>query len=224
MPVIKSGPIVRRGPSHRTARIELSNGQHALIEARDSFRVRRYRWYATKLKKNHSQYAQAEIRGKRVYMQHLILKPKPPLVVDHIDGNGLNNSRTNLRYSTKSQDQYNRPGWIRRNTFKGIFKARYRKWECRISVAGEQFYLWTGRPKIHVARLYDYYARKYQGKFAYTNFKSQPKRWREFGEAHERQFALKDPERLTRLARASLDQRLGLPKTPEVMCELKGEN
>jgi hypothetical protein len=53
--------------------------------------------------------ARGRLSGKiiTVYMHRLILKPKQGFVVDHIDGNGLNNRRSNLRICTPAQNRLN---------------------------------------------------------------------------------------------------------------------
>lgn len=71
--------------------------------------VSKFKWYACRRRGSFTRYAQAAviIDGKRtmIYLHRLLLDPKPGEVVDHIDGNALNNSRANLRVVSHSENQ-----------------------------------------------------------------------------------------------------------------------
>lgn len=93
-------------------------------------------------------YAQATTRKQKkdqinIYM-HQILMPKiDGFVIDHIDGNGLNNSFVNLRYATLSQNSMNQK--IRSDNssgHKGVCWVKSKnKWLAKISVNGKQMNL-----------------------------------------------------------------------------------
>lgn len=55
-----------------------------------------------------TQYVQGRLNKGRVYLHRLLLSPPAGMVVDHIDGNGLNNSRANLRIVTQQQNLWNK--------------------------------------------------------------------------------------------------------------------
>lgn len=55
----------------------------------------------------HRRYVYAWNGSKTVYMHSLILPKKAGYVIDHIDGDGLNNRRSNLRYVTTAQNSAN---------------------------------------------------------------------------------------------------------------------
>lgn len=90
--------------------------------------------------KRHTAYASRwveKIKGKDRYewLHHFILtKPQRGLVVDHIDGNGLNNQKSNLRICTPQENMANQR--IRVNNTSGCrgvhFCRREEKWVCRI--------------------------------------------------------------------------------------------
>ena len=66
------------------------------------------------------------------------------LVCDHINGNGLDNRKANLRPATISQDLCNRPKRKAntRSKYKGLeWDKASRKWKARIQFEGRKFYL-----------------------------------------------------------------------------------
>lgn len=90
--------------------IPLSNGLEAVIDAEDVALLSKHQWQAHKNGNTH--YARrTEGRGahkKTIIMHRVILKPKAGMQVDHINGNGLDNRKANLRPATRSQNMHNR--------------------------------------------------------------------------------------------------------------------
>jgi predicted Zn-ribbon and HTH transcriptional regulator len=92
--------------------------------------------------------------------------------VDHVDGNGLNNRRSNLRPATKSQNGANarkNPGKTSR--YKGVFWDRERSaWQAKIMVNRKALSLGRFASEEDAALAYDLAAREAFGEFALTNF------------------------------------------------------
>ena len=86
-------------------KIPLTQGKFAIIDEDDFFIVSPYRWWA-KLKGS-KWYAETKIQGKNVSMHRLLLN-FPEVLVDHWDGDGLNNTRQNLRKATHQQNGFNK--------------------------------------------------------------------------------------------------------------------
>ena len=74
-----------------------------------------------------------EIIASKVFMHRMIMNAPDGMSVDHIDGNGLNNQRANLRLVSRGQ---NRSNSIKRreaaSTFKGV-TPKDMKWGAQIS-------------------------------------------------------------------------------------------
>ena len=126
--------------------IPLSRGLVALIDDEDYDLVNTYRWFARP--GGSTFYGIANLTQARngnshrnLTLHRLILGLPPRLpYVDHIDGNGLNNQKSNLRICTAAQNQYNR--LLQKNNtsgFKGVswFPAS-KKWRCRIGVGAKK--------------------------------------------------------------------------------------
>jgi hypothetical protein len=90
-------------------------------------------------------------------------------IVDHIDGDKLNNSRSNLRFCTKSQNAANSKKSGTMAPYKGIYRHKY-GWCAKIKADGKGMYLGFRKCPKEAALLYDAAARLYFGEFAKTNF------------------------------------------------------
>jgi hypothetical protein len=103
-------------------------------------------------------------------MHRLILRVDANTQVDHRDGNGLNNTRGNLRPATHAQNQHNsRLRKDNQSGFKGVHRQGNR-WVARIRVDGEQKHLGSFRTPEEAARAYDAAALRLRGEYARLNF------------------------------------------------------
>jgi hypothetical protein len=153
--------------------IPLTQGLAALVDDEDYARVvAATSWHAYRCGKTF--YAKRKVRlvdGPRVNQHlHTFLTGWP--LVDHINGNGLDNRRANLREATKRQNGWNR-GPNRANTsgFKGVtWNKACRSWQAKITVGGASSYLGLFARAEEAAVAYDAAARDLQGEFAWLNF------------------------------------------------------
>jgi hypothetical protein len=121
--------------------IELTRGYVALVDAQDVEFLQEWKWYARL--NNGIIYAGSKIGERYTFMHRLILSAAKGLGVDHRNGNGLDNRRSNLRLATNSQNQMNR-GLQRNNTsgFKGVsFDRRRGLWMAKIYVERKYHFL-----------------------------------------------------------------------------------
>lgn len=108
--------------------IPLTQGRSAVVDDEDAARVRQYRWRFDPYRRG-TGYAVADIGPrscrKNVRLHRFILDAPDGMFVDHIDGDGLNNQRANLRLVTRSQNMQNRYG-AQSNSRTGIRGVRFR--------------------------------------------------------------------------------------------------
>ena len=89
------------------ARIELTQGKTAIIDARNADLVRPYVWRATLSQCTGDYYAISGSRENQVYIHRIIMFAPDSLLVDHKNHDTLDNRESNLRLCTKSQNQCN---------------------------------------------------------------------------------------------------------------------
>jgi len=146
---------------------------HAFVSDDDYARVSKLRWQIQK--KGAYNYAVNEvwIDGKRhrLLMHRFILDLRPGEFCDHIDSNGLNNQRDNLRKCTHAENMRNR--WKRKatesNPAKGVYK-RGSRFVSVIRINGRQRVIGYFDDLKEAAVAYDEQARKHFGEFARPNF------------------------------------------------------
>jgi hypothetical protein len=152
-------------------RIELSFGKWAIIDAEDYDRLSMYNWCAVRMGQNW--YAKTLKRdGMSLAMHRLITNAPKYLVVDHMDHNGLNNRKSNLRLCTPAQNQYNArpiPGGTSKH--KGVCRDRKsKKYRALIGHKSKRYHLGCFDNEDDAGRAYDRKAIELFGEFAYLNF------------------------------------------------------
>jgi hypothetical protein len=156
-------------------RILLTQGQYAIVDPDDYPRLAKYKWHANRNRGTY--YAQRKLwlpRLKKeltIKMHRQILNVPHFLLVDHINGNGLDNRKTNLRPATHSQNTCNTPKYKRsRSKYKGVtWHKPKRKWNARIRIRGRTMSLGYFNDEIDAALAYDKAAKVYHRDFAVLN-------------------------------------------------------
>jgi len=159
-------------PSYRF--IPLTKRQNAIVDAEDYDWLNQWNWCATWQKNSNTFHAARRIghKGQLVKMHNVIIGVCPPQQVDHIDHNGLNNRRKNLRKCTNSQNMANRRTQSNNTSgYKGVsWNKRMQKWRVRIFANGREFCGGYYTQIEDAARAADKIAIIHHGKFAFLNF------------------------------------------------------
>lgn len=154
-------------------KIALAEGISAIIDDEDFDRVMEHKWRCDFKSKTHGSYAcTIGIRKNSIYMHRFITRAPKGMVVDHKNGDGLDNRKGNLRVCTHQENSRSRQCLQKNNTsgYQGVFKSQY-GWQARIRINGEDTYLGFSKNKVLMAKLYDEAAKKYHRDFATLNFK-----------------------------------------------------
>lgn len=154
--------------------IQLTQGFVALVDDSDFDFLNQWKWYV--YRGQYTNYAVRDDSGNpvgKLRMHRVILGLlNRKILCDHIDHNGLNNQRSNLRIATYSQNGGNR---IRSRNysskFKGVRLIHNGSWRAQIKIMGKFKGLGHYRTEEEAARVYDEAAIKYYGEFANLNFK-----------------------------------------------------
>lgn len=157
-------------------RIPLTRGKCAIVDPVDYYRQARYKWHTAK--GTRTVYAVRQIcmgKGKTraVHMHREIIEAPAGMYVDHINQNGLDNRRANLRLADRCQNARNKPKTNRATSskYKGVsHRPKQKKWTATIFVNGRNVHLGHFKTEIEAARAYDDSARKHYGRFAALNF------------------------------------------------------
>jgi hypothetical protein len=152
--------------------IELSNGLIALVDDSDFEWLSQWRWHPAKGKATmYAAHGTPLTRGVccGTRMHRLIMEAPSDVHVDHINNNGLDNRRSNLRFATPAQNAHNRSVILSSSGFKGV-SSNGRRWRAQICAADKRMHLGTYDTPELAARAYDAKARELFGEFAFTNF------------------------------------------------------
>jgi hypothetical protein len=177
--------------------IELSKGYKVEVDEEDCELVQFIgKWYATS---NKTIYAEKRLSSKQLeilnqyliennrnvvtkktlMMHRLIMNANEHILIDHIDGNGLNNKKENLRFATRSQNAQNK---ARKNNstskYKGVHYAATEKnnlkkpWKSYIQNphTNKKIQLGFFSTEEEAAKAYDEKALEIFGQFAKLNF------------------------------------------------------
>lgn len=145
--------------------IPLNKGFTALIDLADFPLVSQFNWHVVERKRAVTRYARSASlkKGGRTLHQFLLGDPPPGHVIDHINGNGLDNRRSNLRFATHQQSLWNRG--LNRNSTSGYKGVSFNKKSGFYSVCIGGF-----QTAEEAARAADVLMRMAHGEFARLNF------------------------------------------------------
>lgn len=117
--------------------IVAKTGLTAYVDIADADKVSKYKW-----SDNRHGYL-IRIKDKEtIFLHHEIIGKHKGMCVDHIDGNKLNNTRSNLRVVTKSQNTHNSAYTRGKSKHRGVsWFTPHNRWRAKIRINGKDIYL-----------------------------------------------------------------------------------
>ena len=165
------------------------HGTHiVLVDKEDYPRVKDFRWVLRGVWGSRA-YAQTNIphpdggwyyppngkrrrRQMRAQMHRLIMNVPNGMVTDHINHNGLDNRKSNLRVCTCSENNRNKRSQKGSTSiYKGVCRHKATgKWRARIKFEGKRMHIGYFTDEKEAARAYDAKAKELFGEYALLNF------------------------------------------------------
>lgn len=152
--------------------VPLSRGLIALIAGADAESIMRYKWCA---QIRNGQFYAGRRANRTIVLMHrqlMGLVPGDGLEVDHINGNKLDNRRTNLRVCRRQQNCCNQLKQTKQTTskFKGVYWSKERgKWHAQITYNQKRMALGRYASEVEAALAYNRAAERLFGEFARLN-------------------------------------------------------
>lgn len=152
--------------------IPLTHGKIAIVDAADYEYLNQWKWGATRPYRvwYAVRYIGKKGRGGFPLRMHreILSVSSPAQTIDHVNGDGLDNRRCNLRLASTRQNCYN-VGARKDNKSgqKGVtWHKASRKWRAQIAVPGKIKHLGTFAEKAEAIKAYQLAAREVHGEFA----------------------------------------------------------
>ncbi len=158
--------------------LPLKGGKFAIVDPEDYERLKSYKWFEKQSK--HTFYAyrtqsvkENKLRPRNLTMHREIMNAPPDMQVDHINHNGLDNRKANLRVVSRTQNCWNKIKLSGKfsSRYKGVsWNKNYKKWEACLTCNKTKSILGYFDDEAAAARAYDAKAKELFKEFAVLNF------------------------------------------------------
>jgi hypothetical protein len=159
--------------------IPLTQGKFAIVDDEDYEELSKHKWFANRDHKYDRWYATRSVWDKNTHkckssqMHRVIMKTPVGMHTDHINHDGLDNRKCNLRICSNSQNQCNRLDVRGTSKYKGVhWSTGNRRWIAQIVNNGKKEYIGGFLNEIFAANAYDQKAKEVFGEYACLNFKT----------------------------------------------------
>jgi len=164
-----------------TSRITLTRGMYAIIDAEDFEKVSAHKWYAykgySKFYAGKSQWQPGKKRQRLLCMHNFIFGDVPAgFLIDHINGDGLDNRKCNLRLATRSQNRGNARKTVQifgrptSSKYKGVcWDKNNNKFTVQMKINNKSHHIGLFSDEIKAAEAYNKAAIAHFGEFALLN-------------------------------------------------------
>lgn len=151
--------------------IPLTQGQYAIVDDADFAWLSQWKWHAQATTRGGFYANRRGPDGKMLAMHRVINATPDGMMTDHIDGDGLNNQRANLRTASPLQNMMNRKGKRGGSSrYKGVWadptSGNKKLWRAGIRIGGRLTYLGRFATEAEAAAAYARVATQHFGEFA----------------------------------------------------------
>lgn len=159
----------------RMADIQITRGFTVLVDDEDMRWLKLFSWAASIGRDPNKVYAVTRRGGrkaKNTFMHRILVDCPDGMVVDHINGNTLDNRKANLRVCTHRQNNQNGERRANKHGYRGVWQHKCGLYyaQCKDADGRKR----TSRPgcgtAAEAARKHDEMAREFHGEFAVLNF------------------------------------------------------
>ena len=156
-------------------KIPLTKGYFSIVDEEDYYIIIKHKWcvglFGVDTKCIYALRRGRKGESKTVYMHRQIMNASKDCEIDHINGNGLDNRKCNLRVVSHSQNMYNKRKKMNTSSkFKGVsFDKKSRMWDCRIHENGKQIFLGRFKFEKDAAIIYNQAAKLIAGEYCNSN-------------------------------------------------------
>jgi hypothetical protein len=149
--------------------IPLTQGKFAQVDNEDFEWLNRWDWYLSTCDGKYYAERKNGIENVRMHREIMGCMKGDKKIIDHIDRNGLNNQRDNLRLCTSAQNQFNKtPSGI--SKYLGVcWNKQYKKWKAQIRFDKKLINIGHYENEIDAAIAYNAKAKELHGEFANLN-------------------------------------------------------
>ena len=162
---------------YQMEKIKLTRNQFTIVDDDDYYRVNQFKWRANYSSSVKKYYAIKELyictcHSKRyrmnIHLHKYIMNCPDNMQVDHINGDTLDNRKSNLRICTHQQNNWNKkPANVKKTSkFIGVCWCKNNKtWRANIKINNRQTHLGYFKTEIDAAKQYNKIAKKIRGEF-----------------------------------------------------------
>ena len=154
-------------------KIKLKDNFETTIDVEKFEEISSYKWYLTKCDSNFyvCRYIKSGNKYIKMYLHRFLLNASKGQIVDHINGNTLDNRLCNLRLATAAENNRNsKISKSNKSGYKGIYYNKlFKKYIAQITVNYKGIYLGAFKTKEEAALRYNEAALEYFGEFALLN-------------------------------------------------------